>query len=74
MSREEPRSLSPREQEICRLAGLGRTDKAIAVELGISEETVASYWRRIHAKWGTENRAAAAVLFVQTRDYFAPLQ
>jgi DNA-binding CsgD family transcriptional regulator len=54
--------LSPRETQICRLAGLGYTSKAIGCELGITQGTVASYWRRIFFKLACRSRTQAAVL------------
>lgn len=44
--------LSPREQEIVRLAAEGHTDQSIAHHLGIGEGTVKTYWNRVRAKVG----------------------
>jgi DNA-binding NarL/FixJ family response regulator len=60
--------LSPREGEICSLAGQGLTDKGIAAALGISLHTVGSYWQKIFGKLHVHSRAAAAVLQVTLRD------
>ena len=43
-----------------RLVAKGRTNRAIAEELVLSESTVANHLFSIFAKTGAENRAAAA--------------
>lgn len=43
-----------------RLVAEGRTNRAIAEELVLSESTVANHLLSIFAKTGAENRAAAA--------------
>ena len=48
-----------REQQILELAAEGLTDKEIARELGISVDTVDTYWRRIRHRLGTSSRTAA---------------
>jgi DNA-binding CsgD family transcriptional regulator len=50
-------SLSPRELEIARAMARGATHKTVALELGISPETVRSHLRRIHEKLSVKNRA-----------------
>jgi DNA-binding NarL/FixJ family response regulator len=55
-----PAGLSDREVEVLRLVAQGRTNRAIAGELVLSESTVANHVFSIFAKTGAENRAAAA--------------
>jgi DNA-binding CsgD family transcriptional regulator len=50
--------LTAREVQIARLVAGGLVNKQIAVELRISEWTVATHLRRIFAKLGVETRAA----------------
>jgi len=49
-------ALTAREEEILDLAGKGFTDKQIGATLGISRDTVASYWRRILLKYSASSR------------------
>jgi DNA-binding NarL/FixJ family response regulator len=51
--------LTPRELEVLRLVASGRTNRAIAGELVISEKTVARHVSNIFAKIGLSSRAAA---------------
>jgi DNA-binding NarL/FixJ family response regulator len=51
--------LSPRETEVLRLTATGRTTRAIASELHLSEKTVARHLSNIFAKLGVTSRAAA---------------
>lgn len=53
--------LTPREMEVLRRLALGRTNKEIAPELFISEETVKSHVAKIFAKLDVENRSQAVV-------------
>lgn len=53
-------SLSPRESECVRLAGLGLEDKEIAARLGISPRTVGNHLHRAYAKLGVSDRKLAA--------------
>lgn len=48
--------LPPRESEILALAAKGFTDKQISLELGISRDTVGTYWRRILLRFGASSR------------------
>lgn len=48
--------LPGREIQVLRLASNGMTDKQIANELSISQETVATYWRRILLRFGASSR------------------
>lgn len=51
--------LTPREREVLMLLATGRTNKAIAADLFISEKTVARHVSNIFAKLGLSSRAAA---------------
>ena len=51
--------LSPRELEVLRLVATGKTNRVIAVELFISERTVARHVSNIFTKLGLSSRAAA---------------
>jgi DNA-binding NarL/FixJ family response regulator len=54
-----PRGLTPREAEVLRLVAAGKTNRDIAVELVISEHTVARHLQNLFAKVGVSSRAAA---------------
>ncbi|MGH2636595.1 MAG: response regulator transcription factor [Actinomycetota bacterium] len=54
-----PRGLTPREAEVLRLVATGRTNRDIAVELVLSEHTVARHLQNIFAKIEVTSRAAA---------------
>lgn len=54
-----PGGLTPREVEVLRLLASGRTNRAIASELGLSEKTVARHVSNTFAKIGVPSRAAA---------------
>src|SRR6185312_12368596 len=49
--------LTPRELELLTLAASGCTDKEAAEELGLSVQTVRSYWRNIKRKRGGSTRS-----------------
>jgi DNA-binding NarL/FixJ family response regulator len=55
-----PGGLSDREVQVLLLVAQGRTNRAIAEELVLSESTVANHLFSIFAKTGSENRAMAA--------------
>jgi len=57
--------LTPREEEILALAAIGRSSRAIAAELVISEKTVRNHLEHIYAKAGVSNRASASLFAVQ---------
>jgi PAS domain S-box-containing protein len=57
--------LSERENQILRMAAEGLTDQAIANKLGISLNTVSTYWGRIRIKLGPVNRAELVANFVR---------
>lgn len=50
--------LSPRQGQIASLVARGLTDKEIAAELGISEETVATHLKRLFRRLAVHSRAA----------------
>jgi DNA-binding CsgD family transcriptional regulator len=54
-----PASLTAREIEVLGLLATGRTNRAIAERLGISEKTVARHLSNIFIKIGVSTRAAA---------------
>jgi NarL family two-component system response regulator LiaR len=54
-------ALTMREREVLRHVALGRSNREIAADLAIGEETVKSHVGRLLAKLGAENRAQAAV-------------
>jgi DNA-binding CsgD family transcriptional regulator len=54
-----PQGLTAREAEVLRLVASGKTNRDIAVELVISEHTVARHLQNMFAKLGVTSRAAA---------------
>jgi two-component system response regulator DesR len=56
----EPDPLTDRERQVLRLAGDGLASGDIAVELGLSEETVRNYLSEAISKLGAANRVEAA--------------
>jgi DNA-binding NarL/FixJ family response regulator len=57
--------LTRREYEVLELIARGRSNKRIALELGISEKTVKTHVGHIFAKLGVTDRTQAALLAVQ---------
>ncbi|HTU85927.1 MAG TPA: response regulator transcription factor [Solirubrobacteraceae bacterium] len=57
--------LTKRERDVLELIANGRSNKRIALELGISEKTVKAHVGRVLAKLGVSDRTQAAVLAVQ---------
>lgn len=53
--------LSPREQEVARWMGRGKSNDEIAIILGISAHTVKNHLEKIFRKLGVENRHAASL-------------
>jgi NarL family two-component system response regulator LiaR len=64
---EPPRAerLTARETDVLRLIVAGRSNKRIALELGISEKTVKAHVGRVLAKLGVADRTQAALLAVR---------
>jgi len=60
-SAADPDDLTARELEVLRRLALGHTNKQIAAELCISDETVKTHIRKVLAKLDVENRAQAIV-------------
>ena len=58
-ARRAPGGLTAREVEVLRLVATGRTNRAIAEELVISEKTVARHVSNIFTKLGVSSRSAA---------------
>jgi DNA-binding NarL/FixJ family response regulator len=58
-------SLTARELEVLRLTATGRTNRAIAKRLGISEKTVARHVSNMFTKLGLATRAAATAYAFQ---------
>jgi DNA-binding CsgD family transcriptional regulator len=54
-----PRGLTPREAEVLRLVAAGKTNRDIAVELVISEHTVARHLQNMFAKLDVSSRSGA---------------
>ncbi|HUQ16270.1 MAG TPA: helix-turn-helix transcriptional regulator [Candidatus Saccharimonadales bacterium] len=54
----DPRSLTPRQQEVLDRVALGKPNRQIADELGISERAVKALVTRLFGKLGVQNRAA----------------
>jgi DNA-binding CsgD family transcriptional regulator len=57
--------LTPREVEVLRLVATGKTNRAIAAELFLSEKTVARHLSNIFTKLGLSSRAAATAYAFQ---------
>ncbi|WP_010315817.1 helix-turn-helix domain-containing protein [Saccharopolyspora spinosa] len=62
--------LSPREQEIARMVGLGYTNRSIAAVLDISLYTVSAHMRRIFIKLGVGSRAAMVAALSDNPDLY----
>jgi NarL family two-component system response regulator LiaR len=58
---ENPEALTERETDVLRLVAQGRTNKAIAHELGVGEQTVKTHVSSLLAKLGLESRTQAAL-------------
>ena len=61
----ENRQLTPREEDVLRLVVKGKTNQAIAVDMGISEKTVEKYMGDIFSKLNVNSRVEAAVYAVR---------
>ena len=63
----EPHGLTPRELQVLRLVTAGRTNKAIAAELVLSERTVDRHVSNIFTKLGVSSRSAATAYAYEHR-------
>lgn len=57
--------LSTREEQVLSYAAAGYIDKEIGAELGVSLNTLRTYWSRIRGKMGDAPRTALAVTYVE---------
>jgi DNA-binding CsgD family transcriptional regulator len=62
---EKLASLSNREREVLSLASAGYVDKWIAARMGVSANTLRTYWTRIRGKLGEVPRTALVAAFVE---------
>jgi DNA-binding NarL/FixJ family response regulator len=62
---DDAQRLTRREREVLELIAGGRSNKRIALELGISEKTVKTHVGHLLAKLGVSDRTQAALLAVQ---------
>jgi DNA-binding CsgD family transcriptional regulator len=56
-----------REEQVLVLAAAGLTDKEIAVRLGISPDTVGTYWRRVLARYAAASRTECVAKYLDAR-------
>ena len=61
----ERHGLSPRENEVLKLMTKGLTNREIALALGISPKTVATYTTRIYLKLRVSCRTAAVAAYIR---------
>ena len=66
--------LSPREAQVLGLAADGLLDKQIAANLGVTENTMRTYWRRIRTKVGEAPRGALAALYARSKVDGSPVE
>jgi NarL family two-component system response regulator LiaR len=66
-ARDALAALSSRESEVLACVARGRTNREIARDLGIGEETVKTHVTRILAKLGVQDRTQAAIVALQGR-------
>jgi ATP/maltotriose-dependent transcriptional regulator MalT len=64
---DRPAGLTEREIEVLRLIASGKSNRAIAGTLVISEHTVARHVQNIYAKLGVSSRAAATAFAIEQR-------
>jgi DNA-binding NarL/FixJ family response regulator len=57
--------LTPREMEILQLVLVGRTNKAIATQICVSEKTVEFHLAHIYSKIGVRTRLMAGIWAIQ---------
>lgn len=58
-------SLTPREVQVLELASVGKTNRLIGVQLGISEGTVATHMKSVLSKMGANDRTHAVMLALE---------
>jgi two-component system nitrate/nitrite response regulator NarL len=63
--RRDPLAVSPRLRQILTLIAQGRSNEEIAVELGLSPNTIKFHVRALYARLGVRNRVEAALLYAQ---------
>jgi DNA-binding NarL/FixJ family response regulator len=61
----ESPALSPQEQRVMARVAIGLTNKEVAQELGLSENTVKNYLGNVFEKLGVKRRAQAVALYLQ---------
>jgi len=64
-ARDPWQSLSPQERRVLALVAQGKTNKGIALVLGLSDKTVKNYFSNVLEKLGMTRRSQAAAFFVQ---------
>ncbi|MEZ0326523.1 MAG: LuxR C-terminal-related transcriptional regulator [Fimbriimonas sp.] len=69
--RQAKTQLSKREEEVVNLAAQGYLDKEIVVRLGITENTLKTYWRRIRTKLGEGPRPGLVAEFLRQQAHEA---
>lgn len=57
--------LSPQEERVLRLVSLGKTNKEIASELGLSDKTVKNYLANVYDKLQVSRRSQATAVFLR---------
>ena len=60
--------LTPREKDVVQLVTKGKSNRAIAEELGIGTETVKDYVKRLRMKFDVHSRVEVAVKFLEKRE------
>lgn len=61
---DELSTLTKRELSVLKLVAQGKSNKAIALQLGISVNTVEQHLRHIYAKLNVQSRTEAALTFL----------
>ena len=65
-TRNALQALSPQERRVVALIAEGRTNKEVAVAMGLAEKTVKNYLSTVFEKLHVSRRSQAAALFVQS--------
>ncbi len=63
---ERPFGITVREHEVLTQLAEGKTNKEIARELAVTQETAKTYVKRVLAKLGVENRTEAAIVAISS--------